>query len=132
MKKVLALTVLMMSTFSFADTSLQIEWGGKAFLNEIECITSVLDKENTSCEQYNEIMVCTNPFTARLKTGEERNLQIVSEVHVASDSRLWKKLSFGMTDKINVASAKSQARFEVKEMIKELESIKLCDDSSDE
>ncbi len=131
MKKILALTVMMMSTYSFADASLQIEWGGRAFFNEIECITTVLDKENTNCEQYNEVMVCTNPFTARLTTGEERNLQIVSEVHVASDSRLWKKLSFGMTDKLNAASAKAQAKFEVKEMIKELESIKPCD-SSDE
>lgn len=101
-------------------------------MDEIECITTVLDKDNTTCEQYNEVMVCSNPFTARLKTGEERNLQIVSEVKVSSDSRLWKKLSFGMTDKLNAASAKSQAKFEVKEMIKELESIKPCDDASDE
>lgn len=100
-------------------------------MDDIECITSVLDKDNTNCDQYNEMMVCTNPFTARLKTGEERNLQIISEVLVSSDSRLWKKLSFGMTDKLNAASAKAQAKFEIKEMIKELESIDTCSPSDE-
>lgn len=131
MKKYLAIFLMTFSTLSFADAYLYIEWGGKTFMNDIECITSVLDKDNTNCDQYNEMMVCTNPFTARLKTGEERNLQIISEVLVSSDSRLWKKLSFGMTDKLNAASAKAQAKFEIKEMIKELESIYPCS-SSDE
>lgn len=126
MKKVFALAALMLSGLVFGDTSLFIEWGGRAFFNEIECLTSSLDKDHTKCDQYNEMMVCTNPFTARFKTGEEHNLQIVSEVRVLSDSKLWKKLSFGMTDRLNVASAKSQAKFEVKEMIEELESIKSC------
>lgn len=131
MKKYLAIFLMTFSTLSFADAYLYIEWGGKTFMDDIECITSVLDKDNTNCDQYNEMMVCTNPFTARLKTGEERNLQIISEVLVSSDSRLWKKLSFGMTDKLNAASAKAQAKFEIKEMIKELESIDTCSPSDE-
>ena len=129
MKKYLVVCLAIMS--SFAHASLYIENGGRVFLEEIECLASEIDKDSIICNQYNEYMLCSALFSARLRTGEMEVLQIQSETIVASDSKLWKKISFGVTDKINAVSAKVEGKFDLKERIKNLEEIRRCD-SSDE
>ena len=125
MKKYFVLGMVLMSTFAHAH--LYIENGGRVYFNEIECLNSDIDKGSILCKQHNEFMICSVLFSARLTSGETEILQLNSETQISSDSKLWKKLSFGITDKLNASTAKVEARFDLKSKLKEFEEIRRCD-----
>lgn len=117
MKKLLATYLIVMSTFAYS--AYYIEWGGQVSLEEIECISSAVEEENITCDQYNEVVVCSSPYVGKLKSGDSRNFQVVSETHVVSGTRT-------KNNNRNAKLAEVESRTNLKEMAKKLQSIESC------
>lgn len=124
MKTSIALTLFLIASFAHANMS--IDGGARLYLSEIECLESVPEKSAIVCETRSDMVICSTSFDARLNNGGSKNVKLQTYTEIECDSKLWRNLTLGLTDKINAASARSEAKFELKSLIKEVNSLKKC------
>lgn len=124
MKTLITMTIFLMASFAHANMS--IDGGAKLYLSEIECLESSPDKTGIECETRSDMVICSTLFDARLNNGGSKNVKLQTYAEIACDSKLWRNLTLGLTDKINAASARSEAKLELKSLIKEVNSLKKC------
>lgn len=124
MKLTMVLLFGLMTTFAHANMS--IDGGAKLYLSEIECLESLPEKAEIVCKDLSGMMFCSTLFDARLNNGGIKSVQIHATADIACDSKLWRNLTLGLTDKINAATARSEAKIELRSLISQVKKIKAC------
>lgn len=124
MKTSIAMTLFLMASLAHANMS--IDGGAKLYLSEIECLESAPEKSEIVCETRSDLVICSTSFDARINNGGTKNVKLQTYTDIECDSKLWRNLTLGLTDKINAASARSEAKLELRSLIKEVNTLKKC------
>ncbi|MCM2349027.1 MAG: hypothetical protein NDI69_03335 [Bacteriovoracaceae bacterium] len=122
------LTMVLLFGFltTFAHANMSIDGGTKLYLSEIECLESLPEKTEIVCKDLSGMMFCSTLFDVRLNNGGIKSVQLYTTADIACDSKLWRNLTLGLTDKINAATARSEAKIELRSLISQVKKIKSC------
>lgn len=124
MKVLMILLFAFYTSFTYAN--LTIDRGVRLYMSEIECLEVQPSRKNIQCQVYSDLMGCITTFDARIVNGGIKNVTAQTFAKIEHDSKLWQKISFGLTDRMNVASARSEAKIELRSLIAEVKKIKNC------
>lgn len=124
MKLFSILFVTFFTNFTYANMT--IDNGVRLFSSEIECLESRPSSKNIQCKVYSDTMGCSTTFDARIVNGGVKSVTVQTLAKIQHDSKLWQTISFGLTDKINVASARSEAKIELRSLMAKLKKLQIC------
>lgn len=131
MKTTILLALGLMTSAAFAsspviNTHFSVDGGAYLFPSEIECLESKPSATDIECFENSPNLICRTSFNAILKNGGSKEVSIYATGNIPKDSNLWECLSFGLTDKLNLAMFKSDLKLEIKNRAKQIKQIRSC------